>query len=419
MGIEANTACWTRRYLGNGVICTLSITLAFLAEDVTAAVGVDLQPDQSVLEAIEALPVNHGKKLGKARVLGSFNEIAQRFNLHKTGPQLRDYSLKMVWAPERRRALYAGANHGSPHRLNDVWEFDLAAMAWILLYPPDNPRGYLDLGADHSDVTFRDGVLVTKRGGPAVVGHTWSGITYDPIGRQMLFMSTWATDQDKAVTALGGDPGVRYRGPPLWAFGPESRTWTAIKTSKPYPAAPYGAMLEYVPELRGAIWHMNNWRMQATWLYNPEVMRWTNLKANGKRAEFAKHAPARELVGYHDSARQVVIARQGTITYHFDTRTLAWSKRGEDKDVPRGYDGHNVFYHDPVSGHGLLIDLPSRGLWSYDPDSSHWKRLIPDGDPMPTGKRMLAYVDAERNVLVVIDDVHVWVFRYAADGKSL
>lgn len=396
------------------LFAALIVAFVFSTENTSAAETSDeLLPSQSVLDSIMALPVNHGMHLGRAKVVGPFNDVARRFNLHNTGPQLRDYSLKMVWAPERRRALYAGANHASPHRLNDVWEFDLAAMAWVLLYAPDNPRGYLDLGSDYSDVAFQDGVLVTTRGGPAVIGHTWSGITYDPVGRKMLFMSTWGTDQDSAVTSLGGDPSTRYRGPPLWAFDPESRKWTAIKTPKPYPVAPYGAMLEWVPEFGGAIWHMNNWRMKATWLFDPSAMRWTDLRANGNRAAFAAQAPSRELVGYHDPARQLVIARQAATTYHFDTAKAAWSKRNENKDVPRGYDGHNVFYHDPVSGHGLLVDLPSKSLWSYDPESQDWKMLTPDGDPMPNGKKMLAYMDQARNVLVVVDDVQVWVFRYA------
>ena len=59
----------------------------------------------------------------------------------------------------RTRALFAGANHGSPHRLNDVWEFDLPSLTWAMLYAPDLPRGYADLGKDTSDVEFKDGVL--------------------------------------------------------------------------------------------------------------------------------------------------------------------------------------------------------------------------------------------------------------------
>jgi len=123
--------------------------------------------DEAILKRLASMPPNHGLRLGEARLVGDFNEVARRFDLHKTGPRSRDFCRKMAWAPERQRALFAGANHGSPHRLNDVWEFDLAAMAWTLLYAPDNPRTYGGLGPDASDVVFRDGVVQKRRGGPA------------------------------------------------------------------------------------------------------------------------------------------------------------------------------------------------------------------------------------------------------------
>ncbi len=228
------------------------------------------------VQRIDALTPNHGLRLGLARVVGEFNAVARQFDLHRTGPRSRDYSKKMVWAPERRRALFAGANHGAPHRLNDVWEFDLAAMSWILLYAPDNPRSYAGLGKDPSDVVFRDGVLQTLRGGPAVIGHTWSGLTYDPRAQRMVFMNTWPIAVDPLIRQVGGDPGERFRGPPLWTFNPRNRSWAILKTAPPWPFAAVGALLQDVPELDGQIWHMNNWQLQATWLLQASG-KWTVL----------------------------------------------------------------------------------------------------------------------------------------------
>ncbi|PLX75481.1 MAG: hypothetical protein C0607_07870 [Azoarcus sp.] len=383
------------------------------SQNVTA---MDLAPDYSVLRRIEALEENHGLRLGSARVLGDFNAVARRFDLHRTGPRSRNYSLKMVWAPERQRALFAGANHGKPHRLNYVWEFDLAALAWVMLYPPDNPRSYDGLGEDASDVVFEDGLLITRRGGPAVIGHTWWGITYDPVNRQMLFMNIWLTKQDEAVKQLGGDPSTRYKGPPLWAFEPASGKWSAVKSGPPGPGSPYGAMLEYVPELGGAIWHMNNWQMRGTWLYEPSTRRWSKLNANAETKDFGKQAPSRELVGYYDHHKKQVVAQQGKSTFHFDVVRRQWTKVIEEPEkstqVPFGHDSRSVFYHDPASGHGLFVNLVEGALWAYDPTAVEWKRLDPRGDPMPKGKRMLAYVDPERNVLVLIDDTEVWAYRY-------
>jgi hypothetical protein len=320
----------------------------------------------------------------------------------------------MVWAPERRRALFAGANHGSPHRLNDVWEFDLSAMAWIMLYPPDLPRSYAGLGDDASDVRFRDGVLLTLRGGPASIAHTWWGLTYDTRSRQMLFMNTWVTKQAEAVRRLGGDPSDLYAGPPLWAFEPASGRWTAVRTPPPWPRAPFAGMLEYVPELDGAIWHANNYKMRATWLYQPAQRRWIDLRANGGHAEFMAQSPGPEQVGYHDAQRRLVVAVLGADTFHFDTASRRWQRIAADipAGMPAGHDARTPMYHDEASGHGLMVDLEGRTLWAYNPESKRWSGLDPKGSPMPSGRRMLAYADATHDVLVVIDDTAVWAYRY-------
>ncbi len=374
--------------------------------------------DPAVARALKALAPNEAVALGAARVVGEFNETARRFGLDRSGPRGRDYTLKMVWAPERRRALFAGANHGSPHRLNDVWEFDLAALRWILLYAPDLPRNYAGLGEDSSDVEFRDGLLLTRRGGPAVIAHTWWGLTYDPVQRQMLFMNTWVTDQAAAVRRLGGDPAALYKGAPLWAFSPSEGRWSALKAPPPTPPAPFAAMLEHVPALGGSIWHMNNWQMRATWLFDAQRNRWTNLRANADSGDFHAQAPGAELVGYHDPGRGLVVAQRGRNTYHFDVARRRWSKviaaEADSDAVPDGHDARTPFYFDQRSGHGLLIELRARVLWAYDPDRVRWTRLQPAGSPMPTGQRLLAYADAAHNVLVVVDGTAVWAYRYRA-----
>lgn len=376
-----------------------------------AARALDLAPDTQILERLRALRPNEAITLGRARVLGEFNDTARRFDLHRTGPRSRDFSVKMAWAPERRRALYAGANHGVPHRLNDVWEFDLAALAWVLLYAPDLPRSYGGLGDDPSDVEFKDGQFITRRGGPAIIAHSWWGLAYDSDRRRLLFMNTWFTRN--AMREFGRDPSEYYAGPPLWAFDPAARRWQALKTEPPYPRAPLGGLLEYVPSLHGAVWHANTERMRASWLYLTAENRWRALDANAGRGDFQSQAPRTEQVSYHDPQRGLLIAQRGTNTYHFDIAARRWKEVLADGDAaPAGHDARTPLYHDPASGHGLLVDLPGRALWAYDPDRNRWTRLQPQGSPMPAGKRMLAYMDPARNVLVVIDDTTVWAWRY-------
>lgn len=378
-----------------------------------------LESKPAVTDKLAALKPNHAVLLGKADVVGEFNATARQYDLDKTGPRGRDYSIKMCWAPDRRRALFCGANHGVPHRLNDVWEFDLPSRTWVLLYPPDLPRGYGDLGKDPSDVEFRDGILVTKRGGPAVIAHTWWGLTYDPKHKALMFMNTWVTDRKKAVRDLGGDPAVLYDGPPLWAFFPAEKKWKAFKADKPYPVPIFGGMLEYAPELGGSVWHANNWQMHGTWVHDFEKDAWTDLKANGGGKGFEAAAPEPEQIGYYDPKRKIVVAHRHYDTSHFDPRKNEWKKvltgAKDDGRTPYGHDARSVFYYDPASGHGLLVQFETNTVWAYDPDKPAWTKLTPDGDAMPAGSKRLAYLDPAQNVLVVIDETTVWAYRYRAE----
>ncbi|HYE17647.1 MAG TPA: hypothetical protein VEA69_04340 [Tepidisphaeraceae bacterium] len=380
----------------------------FAAEPVEPA----LAPKPAIVERLAALKANQAVLLGKADVVGEFNETARKYNLDKTGPNGRDYSNKMCWAADRGRALFCGANHGVPHRLNDVWEFDLPSLTWAMLYAPDLPRGYVDLGKDTSDVEFKDGVLITKRGGPAVVAHTWWGLTYDPRERTLLFMNTWVTDQKKAVAALGGNPADLYPGAPLWAFEPGARRWRPIKSPPPHFKAVFGGMLEYVPDLGGSVWHGGR-----TWLFDANTANWRDLKANGGDEKALRaHAPGPEQIGYYDPARKVIVAHRHYDTHQFDPAKLTWTKvLAGDKDdgkTPYGHDARSLLYHDPVSGHGLLVHFETRAVWAYDPDGPRWTKLTPDGDPMPKSGKLLAYFDPGQNVLIAIDKTTVWAYRY-------
>lgn len=408
---------------GTMFCCATIAAVLWLCADGRPSAGQEaVQPalplNEVALAKIKGLKANQAVLLGKAQVVGDFNEVAHKYNLHQTGPMGRDFTIKMVWAPERRRALFCGANHGVPHRLNDIWEFDLAALTWAMLYAPDNPRDYTGLGKDLSDVEFKDGILITKRGGPAVIAHSWWGLTYDPVQKALLLMNTWVTDQKKAVVQLGGDPALLYKGPPLWAFSPEMSRWKMLRTEKPYPVAPFGGLLEYVPELGGSVWHTNNWQMKATWLYDPKTNAWKNLKANGPVGDFEKQAPAPEQVGYYDPARKLLVVQRHRETFHYDVRTNIWKKvLTADKDsdqVPFGHDAYAPMYHDPVSGHGLLIEFKTHTLWAYDPDKHTWAKLQPQGDKMPEGNKRLAYFDPVHNVFVVIHGTTVWAYRFRA-----
>ncbi len=376
----------------------------------------DLVPKFEVVSQLDRLKENEAAILGKAAVIGEFNEVAKSYGLDRTGPRGRDFTIKMVWAPERNRALFCGANHGVPHRLNDVWEFDLAALTWSMLYAPDNSRSYTGLGKDYSDVEFRDGILITKRGGPAVIAHTWWGLAYDPRAKAMFFMNTWVTNKKESVELLGGDPAQLYAGPPLWSFDPEKRTWKMHKTSPPYPRAPFGGLMEYVPELKGVVWHTNNWQMQATWLYDPKQNCWANLNANAETRDFQDQSPQPEQVGYYDPMRKKIYVQRHYDTFEYNPARNAWKKLitgdKESGKYPYGHDARSPMYYDPASGQGLLVEFLTNRIWAYDPDRIAWTLLMPEGDAMPEGNKRLAYVDERFQVLVVLHDTTVWAYRY-------
>jgi hypothetical protein len=365
-----------------------------------------------VAHLLANLGPNEGRTLGRLRIEGHFNDTARRFGLHRTGPRSRDYSLKTVWCPTRRTALYAGANHGSPHRLNDVWEFDLALPGWRLLYAPDLPRSYAGLGDDASDVVFRDGVLQTMRGGPAIIGHTWWGLTWDAQRERLLFMNTWVADEAAAIRLLGGEPQERFSGPPLWSFDPAAGRWAFVRTTSPAPKAPFGSMLEYIPALGGAVWHANHWQFRGTWLLDTSSDSWRALITPGTDPQFERHAPVREAVGWFDPSRGLLVAHEGYRSHHVDG-ALRWREvgtaHGQGPDV---HDARTPAFYDPVSREGLLLDRKNRRLWAWNPDAARWKAVTPAGDPMPTGARMLACLDLSRNALVVADDTTAWVYRY-------
>jgi hypothetical protein len=369
-----------------------------------------------VSRVLASLGPNEGRNLGPIRIAGDFNDTALRFNLHRTGPRSRDYTLKTVWSSARRTSLFTGANHGSPHRLNDVWEFDLSLPGWRLLYAPDLPRDYAGLGEDASDVVFNGGVLQTVRGGPAVIAHGWWGQTWDDQRHCMLFMNTWVADVAAAIRRVGGDPEQRFKGPPVWAFDPQARRWSFVYTHAPWPAAPFGAMMEHVPALGGTLWHSNGWQMRGTWLLGSSDNAWQLLAGPGNASPdpaFSQNAPVREAVGWHDPSRGQLIAHAGRDSFRFNLAQRQWSRlQTGAAEAPVASDASTPVFFDPLSRHGLMFERPARRLWAWDPDAPGWRRLSPAGDPMPSGPRMLAVMDPFKNVLVIADDATAWVYRY-------
>lgn len=179
------------------------------------------QDDPAIVKLLAGLGEHQSLRLPAARITGAGMETDEYWS--KRTPGVRDYCNKMAYAPDRQTALYAGANHGAPSRLNDCWEYHLGSNTWIRLAVGDGgdhgriyrARGAIramkrlqDAGesvdaktqkaaedaetflkswyADHA--VLRDGYLQTKiNGGPVEPWHTWDGLAYDAAARKLLW----------------------------------------------------------------------------------------------------------------------------------------------------------------------------------------------------------------------------------------
>jgi hypothetical protein len=378
-----------------------------------------LRPNPEVAAVLASLEGGQATYLPPADVRGNFNEEARRHGLHESGPRGRNFCVKAVWAPDRQRALFAGANAGVPHRLNDVWEYDLAANTWYLLYPPDpsmlrgneeafeavrEPRRHtiVDNAGSSETVTL----IHTNRGGPGEVSHTWWGLVYDPVRRVMMWNIIYA------------NRGGTYEGPPVWAFDPHAREWTPVLFPHPRPTRTGLMAFEHIPELGGVVWYNATWSGPGMWLHPSDEYRLVDLAPNdGVNPRRCPDCPGHRAVMTYDADARVLIAVSGTRTYHYDVEKNRWSlvvdaPDGSD-DVPYGHFARVVFGYEPAAGAALLYSRETPdSVWVYHTNRRQWKRQSVTGPEGPTHSQIIGYVDPARNVLVVNDRRDVWVYRH-------
>jgi hypothetical protein len=386
----------------------------------------ELAPSPAVLKIIEGLGDNCSAALPKPTITGDINAVAKRWGLDKRGPGYRDYCLKMAWMPERKRAIFYGANHGGPHRLNDVWEYDLPSNTWVCLYGPDPSKGRK---ADWKDVDWdnvKEGVIRTKRGGPVIVGHSWWNMTYDPKLKAMITPCSWSMTHPELRTLLKKG---KHK-PPMWAFYPEKKKWEPILDSTfdgPVPSYENARALEYVPELGGTVWT----KSAGMWLYDSKANAWKRL---GTSKRYGKHLPGREQVMAYLPHRKMLVAhaRAGkgkpsigydeSRTFHYDIAKNTWTQTFQSKkknEPPAGMDSVTNFVYDRVGKVCLLWDANwTKALWAYDPATMKWAKLSPKKGPPPPLKPRdvkLAYYDPELNVFVIPGK---WVYRHKRAGAK-
>ncbi len=379
-----------------------------------------LPADPKVTGILNGLGENSSALLSPIKTAGEFNDVARSYNMQKSGPVSRDYCNKMVWAPDRKRALYCGANHGAPHRLNDAWEYDLPSNTWVLLFAPDANRDVSQAAIKEYEVKLADGkvakykVLCTRRGGPFDPCHTWWGLTYDPGMKAMLWMNTVSFLRRDALRKLGVSAKDLAPGPPLWAFYPYEKKWRRVITGKPFPGAMQGGSMEHVPELGGSVWYGNQWNWSGMWVYQYRTNSWKDLKPNGISRPYGNKAfPSSEPVTCYDSENKAIVAQRSRTTYHYDVAANKWgvalSKPKESSEVPDGLDHKSILAYD--SAGKVCVLLTGKQLWTYKTAEKKWTKVTPKG-PGPVGGRFMGYYDPERNVFVVNAGSKTWVYRH-------
>ena len=418
--------------------------------------------DPKIVKLLEGLGDGCSMRLPKAKVIGV--GIDQDKHFAARGPRGRDYGNKMAYAPDRETAMYAGANHGAPSRLNDCWEFHLGSNTWVRLAIGDGgdhgrvrrARDAIRKGknvekqkafvtkwyTDH--VVVKDGYVQTKRnGGPVSPWHTWDGLAYDAASKRLL----WAVlDTDKIMLARvrayakwTGQDFEKLRkqikpGTGLYLFDPRRARWFRQLGDGPRPyLRGMGGSLVYVPEWKKTVWYCAAQNVTpndfAMWTYDGVANKWERLAPNGGKSIRAlvhgdKVAPSSEVqMAYSPRHRKIVAVLKQT-TYVYDLVKNAWSKACEDK---RNYahDAVTVFDYDSANDVFLLVNSPEghwgkkRELRAFRIDTKQWTTLKINGpgiDRRPY-RRHTGYYDPRFNVLVVSDDdLRLWAYRL---GKGL
>ena len=324
----------------------------------------ELEPDESVVALIEDLQPGDAVRLPDFTVIGdgldAFGTFATR------GPGIRDFCNKWVWAEDRGRAMYAGGNHGAPHKFNDLWEYDLPSNTWVMLHAPD------------PDVS---------------PSHTWWGFTYDHARARALWISA------ASIWDTGG-----YEGPPLRVYDTVAQTgWGLLETTPPIDA-PVASALEYIPNRDLLVFYSNRWNGSGMHTLDPKTNAWTELIPQPDLYFDNPDAPPGESIITYNSVNDVLVGFLGRSVYVYAFDDNTWVRVLEDvTDSQSGSD------YDPYSD---LHYVQTQGrLFAYDVQANTFKDLEVELAP----DFAMTYFDRGLGVVVLYDESssHV-VYRHAA-----
>jgi hypothetical protein len=362
----------------------LILTALIPAFIIGQTVSPELTPVNEVQNIIDNLGNNEGKFLPNFTCIDVYNGdgLAVFSSFATSGPGIRDYCRKWVYANSRERALYCGGNHGSPHRFNDMWEFDLASNTWVMLHKPD---------AGASPV------------------HTWWGFTYD----QKRDLAYWMC---VAGPWLSGTP-------PLFVYDPYAQSGWTIKS---HPSGTpnirsQGSQFEYIPDKDICIWYDKQWNGSGMLEWNPETNTWTELLGQSYTYHGCDTCPQQEAVTNYDSLENVLISMRDSNIYRYDMDGNTWHHMNSGPFTAR--DNGSGYAYDPDNGVHVLVD--DRQIFAYRASTNTVEVKNPAGlDTLVevinsnwNGNRevMLFYHRALKVFVVYLDGFpKVWVYKYGS-----
>jgi len=414
------------------------------AGDVTANTPPAYKDDPAVVAKIQALGDRSAVMLGRYKVAPA--DAAKSHHALKRGPGPRNYGNKMPYAPDRRTAMYCGANHNVPHRLNDVWEFHLGSNTWHLICRPgtdatrlrawtnraakarkaiaagkdvEKNKAFLEKDfADYarkwwSKCTVADGYLQDKaNGGPVQPWHTWDGVTYDEKTKR-LYWAVLDSDNFKQAKhrvhirrtrtyarATGQDPDTLVAqlkpGTSMYMYDPAKKRWFKQLGEGPFPIMrAMGATLHYLPDIDKTIWYAcvgctPGGYDEGMWSYDATTNRWTNLIPGRKlrgMVHTRKIAPGGELqVAYSPKHRKLVAVREEK-TFVYDVAKNTWARAADNPAY--GWDSVSVLDYDSHADVFLFVGKAG-GRWSkkpwtlsaYDLKTGRWEVVKINGAPL-------------------------------------
>lgn len=373
----------------------------------------ELAVDEALMKQIAELPNNRWMKLPPVKTTGDLSWLSPQSDYRRQGPRIRDYCNKMVWAPERKRAIYCGAGHNI-HLHNDVWEYDLAANTWVCLFAPD-PTAHRkrDEVWYKENVVLRDGVIRTPRGAPLRPAHTWWGLCYDTDRQRLVFWDAHKgllfTNRTHIASALkidpqspilrgsGSGPGEAW----VFEFDPATKKWLDVLTD--VPKSYESSQLEYLS------------KQKTLWLHSGRTYFLDSGRENWESN--TKGFNSNGAVSAYDPESNNVVLVVGTKTLVYDVAKRTWTvavENGPDAiHIP-----HGTFCYDSVAKKFVLFtntkardkSLTGSRLWLFDLKSKTWTDSKPSGG-CPQLRGVAGYYDVARNVTVIYSNRETWVYR--------